>query len=108
MMPNEMLFKSKEWKDLSPAAKLVYLYLKGKFSPTINGRIRLYHSELRDVRGLKNSGSRCSAFKELEEKGWIKRTQLGGLVRYFNEYELTGKNDPSIDWLKVFYERIFK
>ena len=108
MMPKAMLFNSKEWKDLSPAAKLIYLYLKGKFSPMINGRIRLYHSELKDIKGLKNSGSRCKAFKELEWKGWIRRTKLGGLYRHFNEYELTGEFDPSINWIKIFYEKSYK
>lgn len=108
MMPNEMLFNSKEWRDLSPAAKLIYLYLKAKFSPAINGKIRLYHTELKDIRGLKNPRTRCEAFKELESDGWIERTELGGLFRHFNEYKLTGKYDPSINWINVHYEKVFK
>ena len=107
MFPKQML-NSKEWKELPSAEKLVYLHLKAKYAPKYNGRIKLYHSELKDVVGLKNSGSRCKAFKGLEDKGWIKRTKLGGLYRYFNEYELTGKYDPSINWLKVFYEKPYK
>lgn len=108
MMPNVMLFRDEQWKHLSPAAKLIYLYLKAKFSPDKNGRLRLYHSELKDIKGLKNPKTRCNAFKELENKGWIKRTVVGGLMRHFNEYELTGEFDPSIDWLKIYYEKIFK
>lgn len=107
-MPCQMLFKENAWKELSPAAKLIYLYLKGKFNPGNNGRIRLYHSELKGHCGLKNPNTRCIAFKELEEGGWIKRIQLGGLYRHFNEYELTGKYDPSINWLKVFYDKSYK
>ena len=61
-----------------------------------------------DIKGLKNSGSRCRAFKELEDKGWIKRTERGGLYRHFNEYELTGEFDPSINWIKIFYEKSYK
>lgn len=108
MMPKAMLFKSEEWKELTAAEKLVYLYLKGKFSPDRNGRIRLYHSELKDITGLKNPTSRCKAFKGLEKKGWVKRTRLGGLYRCFNEYELTGKYDPSINWISIYHEKTFK
>jgi len=108
MMPNQMLFSCDEWKALSPAAKLIYLYLKGKYSPAINGRIRLYHSELEHIVGLKNPNTRCKAFKELEDKGWIIRTQLGGLYRRVNEYEITGKFDPSIAWWKTFHDRSYK
>ncbi len=104
-IPCEMLFNCREWKELPGAEKLIYLYLKGKFSPNNNGKIRLYHSELKDIVGLKNPNTRCNAFKGLEEKGWIIRTQIGGLIRHFNEYKLTGQYDISIHWIKVFHER---
>jgi len=100
MLPIEML-NSPEWKALSPAAKLVYVYFKKNFNIDKNGKIRLYHSELRGVRGLTNSRTRCRAFKELEQKGWIIRTTCGGLYRYFNDYTITGKFDPSISWLSA-------
>lgn len=107
-IPREMLFTCREWKELSSAEKLIYLYLKGKFSPNNNGKIRLYHSELKDIVGFKNPNTRCKAFKGLEDKGWIIRTQIGGLIRHFNEYKLTGQYDPSIEWIKVFHERSHK
>jgi hypothetical protein len=100
MLPIEML-DSPEWKALTPGAKLIYTYFKKKFNPDINGKIRLYHSELQEVRGLKNSRTRCRAFKELEKKGWIVRTTRGGLFRHFNDYTITGKFDPSIAWLSA-------
>jgi hypothetical protein len=106
MLPKEMLFK-REWKELSPAAKIIYLYLKAKWSPH-KPRIRLYHSKLKDIKGLKSPNTRCRGFRELEEKGWVIRTELGGLFRHFNEYELTGKHDPSFDWIKVFQEKGYK
>lgn len=108
MIPNVMLFQSKEWRDLSAAAKIIYLYLKAKFSPDKNGEIRLYHSEIKNIRGLKNPNTRCKAFKELERGEWIERTKKGGLYRFFNEYKLTGKYDPSIQWINVHYEKAFK
>ncbi len=46
MLPRKML-RSKEWKELSPAAKLFYVYLKGKYNGHNNGEIRLYYSELK-------------------------------------------------------------
>lgn len=100
-----MLFNCREWKELPPSEKIIYLYLKGKYSPVNNGKIRLYHSELNDIVGLKNPNTRCKAFKGLEDKGWIIRTQFGGLMRHINEYKLTGEYDPSIAWMKAYHER---
>jgi len=91
-----MLFKSDEWKQLSPRAKILYLYIKAKYNGTNNGHIRLYYSELKKIRGFKSYFVISAAFKELEGKEWINRTQLGGLYRHFNEYRLTGKYDSMI------------
>jgi hypothetical protein len=96
-MPRQMIF-SKEWSDLSPAAKIIYFQMKGKYNSNNNGRIKLYYSELRKIKGLKCSRSISKGFRELEEKEWIKRTKLGGIYGRPNEYELTGKYDPSIAW----------
>ena len=85
--------RSKEWKDLSPAAKLLYIYIKPKYNGFNNGSIRLYYSELKGVKGLSSPSTISKANKELEIKGWIKRTKYGGLYRYFNEYLLTGDFD---------------
>lgn len=85
--------KDENWKQLSPGSKILYLYLKSKYNGSNNGQIRLHYSELQDVRGFKNPRAISSAFKELEEKEWIKRSKIGGLHRYFNEYELTGRFD---------------
>lgn len=93
MLSRGMLLRSPEWKGLSPAAKLAYVYLKAKYNGSNNGVIRLYYSELKGVKGISSSTTISKALKELQEKGWLKRTQLGGLIRYFNEFELTGKYD---------------
>lgn len=92
MLPRKML-RSHEWKILKPAAKILYIHLKGKYNGHNNGEIRLYYSELKGIQGLSSPSTVSKAFKELEEKGWIKKTKLGGLYRSINEYELTGNYD---------------
>lgn len=95
MLPRKML-REKEWQKLSSKAKLFYIHLKAKYNGHNNGQIRLYYSELKGLCGLSSPSTISRAQEELEEKGWIKRSQLGGLYRYFNEYELTGKFDDHI------------
>ena len=92
-----MIF-SPEWAELSSAAKIIYIQMKGKYNSNNNGRLRLCYSELRKIRGLKCSRSISKGLRELESKGWIKRTKLGGMYGRPNEYELTGKYDPSLSW----------
>jgi len=95
-----MIFSS-EWAELSPAAKVIYIQMKGKYNSNNNGRLRLCYSELRKINGLKCSRSISKGLRELESKEWIKRTKLGGMYGRPNEYELTGKFDPSFDWDKL-------
>ncbi len=91
MLPTKMI-RNKEWKELSPVAREVYIQLKGKYNGSNNGKIRLYYSELDDIEGLRSPSSKSKAFRELEVKGWVKRIQIGGLYRHFNEYRLTWKH----------------
>jgi len=91
-----MLYHCQEWKELGVAAKLLYLYIKGKYNGANNGLIRLYYSELKNVKGLASPTTISQAIKELETKGWIERTKAGGLHRYFNNYRLTGKYDEHL------------
>jgi len=99
-MPRRMIF-SAEWADLRPSAKIIYIQMKGKYNVRNNGKIKLYYSELKNIRGLKCTKSISSGFQELEKKEWIKRTKLGGAYGRSNEYELTGKFDPSIEWERL-------
>jgi hypothetical protein len=96
MLSRRMLLKDPEWRSLGVSAKLAYIYLKAKFNGTNNGGIQLHYSELKGVKGLSSPSAISRAFNELEEKEWIKRTKYGGLYRYFNEFELTGKHDDHI------------
>lgn len=93
MVGRGMLFSCSEWKELSAAAKILYLYIKGKFNGCNNGEIRLHYSELRHVRGISSSSTISKANRLLEEKGWITITKRGGLYRHYNLYALTGKYD---------------
>ena len=92
MLPRKML-RSKEWKELSPAAKLSYIHLKAKYNGQNNGEIRLYYSELEGNKGISSPSTISNAFNELEDKGWIRRSIYGGLHRHVKEYKLTGKYD---------------
>ena len=85
--------RCQEWKDLSSGAKLLYLHLKSKYNGSNNGNIHLHYSELKGIKGISAPATISKASRELENKRWIKRTKFGGMYRYFNEYELTGKYD---------------
>lgn len=87
------MLRSKEWRGLSPKAKILYIHLKHKYVGHNNGDIELHYSELKDMMA---SSTISSAFKELEAKGWITPTKYGGLYRYVNKYKLTGKYDEII------------
>lgn len=92
-LERDLLLNQEEWKQLSPAAKLLYLYIKAKYNSVNNGEIRLTYSELKGVKGLSSPKTIAKAQDELVQKGWIVRTQYGGMYRYFNLYELTWKYD---------------
>jgi hypothetical protein len=69
MLGRDMLLRCQEWKQLSPAAKLAYIYLRAKHNGSNNGEISLHYSELETVRGLSSSSTVSKAFKELEKAG---------------------------------------
>ena len=96
MIGRMMLLHCDEWKQLSPSAKIFYLYLKANFNGRNNGKIRLYYSGLSDVKGVASPSTIAKAITELEKKGWIKRTKIGGLIRNINEFELTGEHDDCL------------
>jgi predicted transcriptional regulator len=96
MLGRGMLLKSLEWKGLSAAAKLAYLYIKAKYNGANNGGISLHYSELRGIKGLCSHATISKALKELEQKEWISRTKEGGLYGYSNHYKLTGKYDDHL------------
>ena len=92
-LSKDLLYECTEWKELTPAAKLLYLYMKAKYNGSNNKQIKVTYSELKGVRGLSAPKTISKASLELERKGWFKRTQYGGLFRYYNLYELTWEYD---------------
>ncbi|MFH1800234.1 MAG: hypothetical protein ABH891_05260 [Candidatus Omnitrophota bacterium] len=97
-LPREML-KLPEWRSgLSNSAKVLYIHLKHKFVGHNNGEICLHYSEVRDILA---PGTISRAFKELEEKDWIRREQqIGGKYRFTVYYRLTGKHDNAVHRFK--------
>lgn len=85
--------KGKEWRDLSPAAKIFYLHLKARYNGSNNGSIKLPYSAMKGVQGCCNDRAISRAIQELETKGWIERERKGGLYRYENLFKLTFKYD---------------
>jgi|GEM_PF-1331193 hypothetical protein len=96
MLGRDMLLRCQEWKQLSLAAKLAYVYLRAKHNGSNNGKISLHYSELETVKGFGSPSTVSKAFKELEKAGWIRRTKYGGLHRYSNLYELTSGYDHHV------------
>ena len=96
MLNKDMILHCDEWKRLSLSAKVVYICIKARHNGKNNGKISMPYSELETVKGLGSPSTVSKALKELEKKGWIRRTQLGGLYRYRNQYEMTGRYDLNI------------
>lgn len=85
------MLKSSEWRTgLTSSEKIVYVHLKGKFTGTNNGEIQLHYSELKDMMA---PATISKALKGLVNKGWVEKTQHGGMFRYCCKYRLTGKHD---------------
>ncbi|MBA7660345.1 hypothetical protein ES703_68347 [subsurface metagenome] len=89
----KMFFESSEWRELTGAEKLLYIYIKAKYNGSNDGRIKLTYGELKGAKGLSSSRTFAKAQRGLIKKGWITRSKFGGLYRYYNLYQLTWKFD---------------
>ena len=87
------LFEDEHWRSLSAPAKIFYECLKGKYSGSNNGEIRLLYRDMENVRGCSSNTAIQKAIRELEEKGWIKLERRGSLYRHNNHFRLTFKYD---------------
>jgi DNA-binding MarR family transcriptional regulator len=97
MLEKETL-RSKEWKELSPAEKLIYIKIKANYNGLNNGQIPFKYSEIEGEKGFKSSATISKTLKGLESKGWIEKTKHGGLYRFYCLYRLTGKFDRIRPW----------
>jgi len=93
VMLDKRMLRGEPWKELSHTEQIAYIYIKANFNGSNNGEIPLTYSELEGILGHKTV---WKALKGLEQKGWIRKTQHGGLYRYYCLYELTGTHDPQI------------
>jgi len=91
VMLEKAVLDSTEWKQLSHSEMLIYIYIKKNYNGANNGEIPFTYSSIKKV--IKSDATISSALKNLISKGWIERTQHGGLYRYYCLYKLTGKYD---------------
>lgn len=98
------LLHSQAWKDLPGSEKILYLHIKARYDSNNNGKIIMPYTAMSDVQGCSSPAAVSAAFKGLIEKGWIERTQAGGLYRKINKYGLTWKWDL-YDSKEIFEER---
>lgn len=89
MLEKETLH-SLECKVLTNTEFRVYAYIKKNYNGSNNGEISFKYTELK---GAMAPATISSALKGLQGKGWIEKTQHGGLYRYYCLYKLTGKYD---------------
>ena len=89
MLEKETL-RSQQWEELSHSEMITYIYLKKNYNGRNNGEIPLKYSELKAILA---PATLSKALKGLEGKGWIEKTQYGGLFRYYCLYKLTGRYD---------------
>ena len=78
-----------EFKQLKPAAMIVWIYLRSKFNRTTWVELTLCPSELKGVMGGRTFRR---AIERLIEMGWIETVFHGGLPRIKNRYKLKGQH----------------
>jgi len=82
---------SAPWQALTHSEMIAYIYIKKNYNGGNNGQIPLKYVELKRVLA---AATLAKALKGLISKGWIEKTQHGGLFRFSCFYKLTGTHDP--------------
>ena len=79
------LLRSKEFCQLSNAAKMLWIYLRADFNPNKNQtnssgeiEVKVAYSTLKKIAGFKNDKTIENAFLQLREANFIKRTTFDG------------------------------
>jgi hypothetical protein len=85
------MMKTDAWRNLSPAARAVYLQIGFRYDGSNNGKIAY---SVRDAAGECNldKGTASRAFRELFDRGFIEETRHGGIskkTRLASEWRLT-------------------
>ena len=81
------LLKDSQWRGLSSSAKVIYIYLRGKFNTETLSKVTLAYSEVDD---MMSAATISRAFKELQEKGFIEKVKHGGLFGGVCVYKFVG------------------
>ncbi len=87
VMVYRALLKDPTFQGLSNSAKVLYIYLRAKFNRKTYSEVSLAYSEVKFMSS--KTVSRC--FKELQEKGFIKKIKHGGLYGGVTTYKFTGE-----------------
>ena len=88
VMVRKDLLKDPKWKKLSNKAKIVYIYMRGKFNKETLSKITLTYSEMKDVMKPKPMSR---AIKELIKDEWIEKVEQGGLLGGKSVYTFLGE-----------------
>lgn len=84
------LLKDSGFRKLSSSAKVIYIYLRGKFNTETYSEVSLAYSELKGVKGLGSPATISKAFQELQICGFIEKTKHGGLYGGVCKYKFIG------------------
>ena len=81
------MLQSPAWEALTNAARVVWLHLAADFNgrPEKEGHLRLTYSQAEKLMTRKTF---TKALQELQDKGFIERTTVGGLFNTCSEYAL--------------------
>lgn len=90
VMLGNLVLDSEEFQSLTVSEMVAYIYIKRYYNGFNNGEIQLHYASMKKVMA---PGTLSKAIKGLEEKGWINKTQHGGMYRYKSKYKLTGQYD---------------
>jgi DNA-binding MarR family transcriptional regulator len=90
VMLEKATLNSTEWKELSHPEMITYIYIKKGYNGSNNGQIPFTYS---DLKGVLAPATISKSLKGLICKGWVEKTQHGGLHRFYCLYRLTGKYD---------------
>lgn len=82
------LLKDPDWRRLSSSAKIIYIYLRGKFNYKTLQEVTLAYSEVKDMMSSKTISK---AFRELQDTGFIEKTKYGGLFGGVCAYKFIGQ-----------------
>ena len=86
-MVQKELLRSQDWKALSNSERIAWIHLKASFKGYGSESLSLTYASMRDIMA---AATLSKALKGLIEKGWVEKTQHGGLYRYYCTYRLVG------------------